>query len=187
MNPVVFVIGSLLLTLLVHLTSLLMLPSLATRDALSRLSEVVPANSPELLPSPARDATILPFTDPATVIAVCRYDVSEQPVRLRITAPGTTIGIAFMRRGSSIFYMLNDRSAVRGVIDVLLVTGEQLAQVEAEDPDDQPITEIRLVVPEPTGAAIVRALATTPGSVPALEAQLSETLCEAAPLPEDDG
>jgi uncharacterized membrane protein len=186
MNLVVFLIGSALLTLLVHLTSLLLLPTLATRDAYSRLSEVVPANSAELLPSPTRDATVLPFTDPATVTAICRYDVSDQPVRLRVSAPGTTVGIVFMRRGARIFYMLNDRSAVRGVIDVLLVTAEQLTRVEAEDPDDQPVTEIRLVVPEASGAAVVRALATTPGSVPAIEAQLSETVCEAAPLPDDD-
>ncbi|HLN07535.1 MAG TPA: DUF1254 domain-containing protein, partial [Xanthobacteraceae bacterium] len=71
-----WLLGGLVLGGIVHLATILLLPSGATRDAYSRLSELARVNLVVPIPEPGPEGAALPFMDPAFAVAVCRYDLS---------------------------------------------------------------------------------------------------------------
>jgi uncharacterized membrane protein len=170
------------LAALVHIVSVLLLPALAEGDVYNRLRPMAPRNDLALLPQPQPMAAPLPFMDPAVATAVCHYDVNEHPLRLRIGVPDAPLSVSFLQEGGSVFYALTDRAAVRGVLDVLLLTSAQLAAVEAEDADDEAVQELRLVVPRQRGLAIIRSAAATPTLLARHQDLLEAVTCESEPV-----
>ena len=68
-----------LIGLVVHLGSLLALPSVATQGAFQRLSALGPEAKFIILPAAAPGTALLPFPDPAVRMAACWYDLSKRP------------------------------------------------------------------------------------------------------------
>ena len=171
---------------IVHLTSMLAVPALAARDADARLAALAPRHVLTLLPppdDPAGNGLDIPERDPAAVMAVCRFDVTSAPVRLRAMAGDTFLSLAFHSPGKGVFYALTDRSAARGQIDVVVVTQRQLEVLQAGDPEDEPIRELRLLAPSPTGFVSIRALALEPGQMADAEAAVRAVQCGPEALP----
>ena len=81
-----WLLGGIVLGGMVHLATVLALPTTATRDAYSRLTPIAQVNTVVPLPEPAPATALLPFMDPAFAAAVCRYDLSEGPMRLSAPA-----------------------------------------------------------------------------------------------------
>jgi uncharacterized membrane protein len=183
MTALYHIVTVLVAAVFVHLVSLLALPGLAGRDAFHRLGGVAEANAFRRLP-PFRpgDTAIQPFADPAAVGAACRYDVREEPVRLRVRSGDLPMSIVIIGRGGRITYALTDRAASRGLIDVRLVTAAQLLQIEAADVEDQPIQELRVRVSEPVGLIVVRAITPSPGRRGEAEALVGAAQCRSEPL-----
>src|SRR5205823_469437 len=77
-----WILGGILLGGIVHLATVLLLPSTATRDAYDRLLPIAPVNSIVQLPAPAPEKAVLPFMDPAFSADVCRYDLRNGPLKL---------------------------------------------------------------------------------------------------------
>lgn len=165
-----WVAGVLVVGGLVHLTSILLMPRLAPNDAYARIAANAPLHRVSLLPPTAPGAQATPFEDPALAQGVCRYDLSQGPVRLRATLPPDALMLfSFHARFGQVYYSMTDRSATRGRLELLLLTQEQLEQVEANDPDDELPQELRLVAPTTQGFLLLRALAERPGDF--IEAQ----------------
>ncbi len=93
-----WILGGLVLGGIVHLTTIMVLPRTATRDAYARLAPVVPINGFALLPAPTPEASSLPFMDPAFVMAVCRYDLTKGPVKLSIPVSQAYTSVTFYTR-----------------------------------------------------------------------------------------
>lgn len=147
----------LVLGLMVHLASILAMPMLATRTAYARLSEVAKANQMTLLPDAVPGAMLLPMTDPAFVSAVCLYDLSVRPLRVRIPATQDYTSVSFYTSRGVPFYALSDQAAGR-VIELDLLSPTQRAAL----PEDEEITAAdRLVVEAPSqkGIVLIRAYA----------------------------
>ena len=141
---------------IVHIVTVLAMPSLAREDAYARLGGSTAGVA--LLPD-AATAQSMPFQDPAAVMAVCRFDLDRGPARVRSLVNGDAlVAISFHDRSGRIFYSTTDRAALRGKIDVLLVDAQQLDAIEASDPEDQAPQELRLVTPTRAGFVLVRAL-----------------------------
>src|SRR6476646_1689036 len=70
-----------------HLATVIILPRTATQDAYARLTEIAPVNTVVALPAPTPEKAVMPFMDPAFASAVCRYDLSQGP--LKLTVPGS--------------------------------------------------------------------------------------------------
>ena len=119
----------------------------------------------------------IPYHDPATAVAVCRFDLSNGPVRVRANAGNTFMAIAFHTLEGGVFYALTDRSAARGMMDALIVTQEQLDGLLANDPEDEPVRELRLLSPRRTGFVTFRTLALEPGLMAEAEGQLKTARC----------
>ena len=169
---------------IVHLVSIMAMPRLATEDAFARIARVAPLHSISILAGKPAAMKLLPFEDPATAVAVCRFDLNQGPLRLRgkLSGDGLTL-MSFRNRFGTAFYSMTDRGTSRGLLDVVVVTRAQLEAKEADDPEDELPSELRLVSPTMQGLVLLRALAPEKGNYPKAVAGLKAITCELEPQP----
>lgn len=168
--------GGLMLGGIVHLSTVLLLPRAATQDAFARLAPITPVNRMVPLPAPTPDGSILPFMDPAFAVAVCRYDLTNAPLKLAAPVSQAYTSVSFYTRNGVAYYAINDRAAGRRVIELDLMTAEQHNQI----PEDEDVTAAdRLIVDTPTvtGLIVLRALAPEPGLFSSAAATLANAHC----------
>ena len=169
-------LGGALLGGVVHLATVIILPRTATQDAYARLTPIAPVNTVVALPIPSPEKAIMPFMDPAFASAICRYDLSEGPLKLTVPVSPAYTSISFYTRYDVAYYAINDRAAGRRVIELELMTPAQHEQV----PEDEEITAAdRLIVesPTPTGLIAIRAMAPEPGLLPAAQSAVAASRC----------
>lgn len=166
-----------------HIVTILALPALAPRDAHARFVQIAPRAATTPLPPARPGREIGPFNDPAMATAVCRYDLADGPLRLRMRVTGDDfVSLSFHSRGNAIYYALTDRAAFRGVIDVVVGTREQIEEIEAADEEESPVEETRLVSPTREGFVYLRSLAGLPGLMDEAAARLAATECAVEPF-----
>jgi len=169
-------LGGALLGGVVHLATVIILPRTATQDAYARLTPIAPVNTVIALPIPSPEKAIMPFMDPAFASAVCRYDLSEGPLKLTVPVSPAYTSVSFYTRYDVAYYAINDRAAGRRVIELDLMTAAQHEQV----PEDEEITAAdRLIVesPTPTGLIAIRAMAPEPGLMPVAQSAVAASRC----------
>ncbi|HET9686114.1 MAG TPA: DUF1254 domain-containing protein [Pseudolabrys sp.] len=170
------ILGGVLLGGIVHLATVIILPRTATQDAYARLTPIVPVNTVVALPAPTPEKAVMPFMDPAFASAVCRYDLSQGPLKLTVpVSPGYT-SVSFYTRYDVAYYAINDRAAGRRIIELDLMTTAQHDQV----PEDEEVTAAdRLIVESPTltGLIAIRALAPEPGLMRVAESTVAASKC----------
>jgi uncharacterized membrane protein len=170
------ILGGILLGGIVHLATVIILPRTATQDAYARLTPIVPVNTVVALPAPTPEKAVMPFMDPAFASAVCRYDLSQGPLKLTVpVSPGYT-SVSFYTRYDVAYYAINDRAAGRRIIELDLMTTAQHDQV----PEDEEVTAAdRLIVESPTltGLIAIRALAPEPGLMRVAESTVAASKC----------
>ncbi len=172
-----WVAGCLVVAGIVHLASIFIMPQLAPRDAFARMSAAAPLHRQTLLPV-AAPGSGGPFEDPAFAQGLCRYDLSQGPVRVRATlVPDALMLMSFHGRQGQIYYSMTDRSATRGKLDVLLVTRRQLDVVEANDPEDELPQDLRIITPTLEGFVLFRALAEFPGEMEDAKKRIQSIFC----------
>ncbi len=171
-----WLLATVLVAIATHLCAILILPSVATRDAAHRLAQFAATDHMALLPLSQAGSQLLPFADPATVQGVCFFDLANAPVRLKATVEeGHLLTLSFRTREGRIFYAMTDRAALHGSIDIRLVTEAQLQTVESGDAEDEGLpVELRLKAPSPHGMIVATALAARPA-----DRQDAETLIKA--------
>jgi uncharacterized membrane protein len=160
----------------VHLATVIILPRTATQDAYARLTPIAPVNTVVALPHPSPEKAVMPFMDPAFASAVCRYDLSEGPLKLTVPVSPAYTSVSFYTRHDVAYYAINDRAAGRRVIELDLMTAAQHEQV----PEDEEITAAdRLIVesPTPTGVIAIRAMAPEPGLMPVAQSAVAASRC----------
>jgi uncharacterized membrane protein len=175
-----WVLGGTLLGGIVHLATVLILPNLASQDAYSRLAPIAPINAVAPLPPPSAQSSPIPFLDPAFAMAVCRYDLTDGPIKLSVPVSPAYTSVSFYTRSEVAYYAINDRAAGRRVIELDLMTGEQRGDL----PGDEEVTAAdRLIVESPTttGLIIIKALAPEQGLLPAARGALAGARCQLQP------
>ncbi len=170
------ILGGAILGGIVHLATIIVLPRTATQDAYSRLAPTAPVDAVTPLSSPTPEAAPMPFMDPAFASAICRYDLSQGPLKLTVPLSLAYTSVSFYTRRDVAYYAINDRAAGRRVIELNLMTAEQHSQV----PEDEEITAAdRLIVESPTltGLIAIRALAPEPGLMPMAQRTIAAATC----------
>jgi uncharacterized membrane protein len=186
MRWLLWLLAGALLGGIVHLVAVLILPRTATQDAYSRLTPMAPVNAVATVPQPAPQNEVMPFMDPAFASAVCRYDLTEGPIKLTVPVSLAYTSVSFYTRRGVAYYAINDRAAGRRTIELELMTADQRSNL----PEDEEVTAAdRLIVESPsdTGLIMVRALAAEPGLMPAVRASLNSTTCRQQPMPAASG
>ena len=171
------VLAGLLLGGVVHLVSVLALPRIASQDAYSRLTPITKLNAVSALPQADPGNTLMPFMDPAFATAICRYDLSDGPIKLAVPVTQSYTSVSFYTRSDVAYYAINDRSAGKKVIELDLMTEAQHADL----PEDEEITAAdRLIIDSPgnTGLIVLKALAAEPGLMPQAQASLAAASCK---------
>lgn len=169
-------LGGLVLGGIVHLATIIILPRTATQDAYSRLAPIAPVNTVAALPAPTPDSAPMPFMDPAFASAVCRYDLSQGPLKLTVPVSTAYTSVSFYTRYDVAYYAINDRSAGRRMIELELMTVDQHNQM----PEEEDVTAAdRLIVESPTltGLIAIRALAPEPGLMPVAQSAVAAAKC----------
>lgn len=169
-------LGGALLGGVVHIATVIILPRTATKDAYSRLEPIVPVNTVTALAAPTADAAPIPFMDPAFASAICRYDLSQGPMKLTVPVRTAYTSVSFYTRYGVAYYAINDRAAGRRVIELDLMTVEQHNQM----PEEEDVTAAdRLIVDSPTltGLIAIRALAPEPGLMPQAQSAVAAAQC----------
>lgn len=174
--PFIWIVGAVLAGI-VHLASMLLVPRLAEGDALARIGAAASGQRFVVLPRATPLDSPLPFSDPAASLAACIFDLSDGPVRIRAPTGEVFLSMALHQAGGGVFYAITDRSATRGLIDMLLMTQAQFDAVTFADEEDEPIRELRIVAPKPRGFVVVRAVAGVPSQRPAAEALAARATC----------
>ena len=175
-----WLLGGVLLGGVVHLATILLLPSMATQDAYSRLSPLAPVNKVVPVPAPAPDKAAMPFMDPAFAMAVCRYDLSKAPLKFSVPISQAYTSVSFYTRSDIAYYAINDRAAGRRVIELDLMTADQRNEL----PGNEEITAAdRLIVESPTntGLIVIKALAAEPGLLASAQNSLTSARCQPQP------
>jgi len=181
MRWLLWLLAGTLLGGIVHLVAVLILPSTATQDAYSRLAPMAPVNAVATVPQPVPQNEVMPFMDPAFASAVCRYDLTEGPIKLTVPVSLAYTSVSFYTRRGVAYYAINDRAAGRRTIELELMTADQRSNL----PEDEEVTAAdRLIVESPsgTGLIVMRALAPEPGLMPVAQAALNRATCKPEPL-----
>ena len=170
------ILGGALLGGIVHLATVIILPRTATQDAYARLTPIVPVNTVVALPLPSPEKAVMPFMDPAFATSVCRYDLTDGPLKLTVPVNAAYTSVSFYTRLGVAYYAINDRAAGRRVIELDLMTQAQHEQI----PEDEEITAAdRLIVDSPTvtGLIAIRAMAPEPGLMPVAQSTVAAARC----------
>ena len=168
---------------LAHLIVVLIVPTLATRDAYARLAGLGPLNATVALPRPGPTERLLPYADPAIASSVCRYDLGGGPVR--VTAPigrGAFASISFHSRRGLVFYALTDKAATHGVIEAVLATPEDVRTLDARDDEEDPSRDLRIAAPAKEGFVVMRVFSELPSLYPEAEEQAKGLACKPEPI-----
>lgn len=176
--------GGVLLGGIVHLATIIALPRTATRDAYSRLTPIAPVNSVTPLPEPTPAKALMPMMDPAFAMSVCRYDLSQGPMKLSVPVDQAYTSVSFYNDHDIAYYAINDRSAGRHAIELDLMTPEQ----HSEMPEDENITAADLLVvesPTLTGLIAIRALAPEPGQMAIAQHAVDSAKCQQTAMPKE--
>lgn len=172
---------ALILAAVVHLAAVLALPFLATKDGWARLADLGDVNRLVVLPAAGPEQQSLPFMAPDVRYAVCRYELSDGPVRLVFPRLEELWMIAFYTPQGENFYAISGGDLRRDRIEVIVSTqAETLLELEAEVTEE---TENIVIVkaPQDSGLAIVRA----PLRSASFSAQTEEALNRASCAPRE--
>jgi uncharacterized membrane protein len=170
----------LLLGLVVHLATLLALPSLATRTAAARLDALGTGSGFHALAPPGPDTTMPPSPDPFMRLAVCRYDLAGGPVHIRAPVSQSFVSTSFYTREGLNYYALTDRAAADGVIELTVYTGAQLSEVRLRQGPDTP-DALRIEAPAEQGFVVLRALVPEASLADQVERTVEKASCVTVP------
>jgi uncharacterized membrane protein len=168
---------------IVHLLVVLGIPYLAEHDAFSRLGETVSSDTAEVVASPTDSDTWLPRADPNMAVGACAFDLEEGPVRIAAKTGGMFESLSFHSRGAGVFFAVTDRAAVRGNLEIVVLTRRQLDEILAREDEEEPSRDVRIVAPARQGLAVVRVLANLPSRRAEAEEAIRSVSCTIDPMP----
>jgi uncharacterized membrane protein len=172
-------VATLALAGLVHLATVILVPRLAPVDSWTRLAALAPGAGFHLVPAGAAGVTPIPGTDPATRLALCRFDLDEDgaiAITGRIDLPYWSLAVH--DRTGAATYTLAHRVFGLQDIRIRIVTPDERERIRNEQP--QLAEEILLVpVADPKGFVLVRALVATPTAMARVERELGRIDCAA--------
>lgn len=169
-----------------HIVAIFALPKVLANDSYVRIAQASKPAQLALLPQPRPGRQSIPFADPALVQAVCPFDLAQGGLRLHADVEGDRLlMLSFRSPEGQVFYSMTDLAAQQGKMDIVVLTPAQLESVEAEDDEDNPSLDLRLIAPETRGYAIVSALAARPGERAEAEERVAAVSCGVEQIAED--
>jgi uncharacterized membrane protein len=167
---------------LVHIGAVLLIPRLSEADALSRartgetLDHAMPVYTLATGDTPSPPEAWLPIPDPAVAVGICAYDLADGPMRVSARTGPLMLSLAVHgRRGA--FYAVTDQAAVRGALDLVVLTRAQYDEALANADENDVTRDVRIVAPDAKGYVVVRVIAALPSQRPAANTAVQAVSC----------
>lgn len=177
-----FTVATLFLAGGVHICAILLVPILAGSDGWALLEAF--AGEEEFSEIPADDSgSDLLDLDPLFHNGACRLRLDDAPAAITTEAHDRLWSLALYDPQGMIVFSLNDRTAVDGRLDMLVVSEAQNAALRRAPPA---ISDQRVVVESPSTdlIALLRLFAPTERARAEARRVMGESECYAEPLPE---
>jgi uncharacterized membrane protein len=175
-RTLLFALGGILLGGIIHIAIVLLIPLYAVNDAWANVERLGRDGQFHLLGLPEAGSEPIASLDPRMMHAVCRFDLTDGPIRISANMPDEFWSVAiFDRRGRNI-YSLNDRASERSRLDLVVLTPVQMAQIR-QDPPESLETSIVLELPVQDGFALLRAFVPDDTYLPGVTAALRQADC----------
>jgi len=181
-----WLLGILVVAGITHIVAIFALPEITARDTYARIWGFAKPGQVAVLPPARPDKQAMPFADPALVQSVCPYDLAEGGLRLHADVEADKpLSLSFRTSAGQVFYSMSDLAAQQGKMDVVVLTPSQLEIVEADDDDDDPSQDLRLIAPETKGFVIISAFAAHPSEKADAEDSAKSVTCAVEPVAQD--
>ena len=120
----------------IHILAILLVPALAERDGWSRLVAVAGQGNFAELRVAGPQAADVAGLDPLFVTGACHLYLGEVPVGLAVETRDRFWSLALYDPTGTIVFSLNDRTAIDGRLDMLVVDAAQNAALRHSPPAD---------------------------------------------------
>ncbi|MGO4572831.1 DUF1254 domain-containing protein [Microvirga sp. 2TAF3] len=161
----------------VHVAIIFAAPYFAENDAFGRLQDTLTEDQAQLISLPGDVKTWLPLPDPATAVAACAFDLADGPVRVTAKTGQEFLSISFHTKTRGVFFAVTDRAAIRGELELVVMTPRQLDEASAAEDENEPSRDVRIVAPQEQGFVVVRVAAPTPSLRPRAEETAKSVSC----------
>jgi uncharacterized membrane protein len=175
--PGLYIALGLVLTGLIHIVAVLLLPMVAPRNAYARLIGLGPVNTLVQLPAAEPGRQVIPMMAPDVRYALCRYDLSAGPVRLKAPIGDELWMIALYTPEGSNFYAVAGGDLKRDEIDLIIATGDQTVAEAGVDAPDGAARVLVVNSPVIEGIALIRAPLKGPSGTARAERTLQRAYC----------
>lgn len=151
------VVGALLLGGILHIAATLAVTALGSGNAFQRMRETLPANRMVILPPVAPGKEPLPFMVPDALYAMCRYDVSEDPVAVSAALAGAGWTLSLHTPQGDNFYVMPAQQLRRPEVSFVVVPGVDRLSDYAPAPRRTSAPGSQIASPSLEGLVVVRA------------------------------
>ncbi len=175
-RTLLFIAGGLLLGGIIHIAIVFLVPLFAPNDAWAQVSDFGREGEFHTLPVPVAGSEPIASLDPRMLHAICRFTLSNGPVRVTATFPDEFWSAAvFDRRGRNV-YSLNDRAVERSRLDLAILTPVQMAQLR-QNPPASLETAVVLEIPIDEGFVLLRAFVPDASLLPSVTDAMDNADC----------
>lgn len=174
------VAGTALLGGAIHICAIFLVPALAQSDGWSRLATFAGSDRFQEIPISSGGSDGVAGLDPLFVNSACRISLDDAPAGITVEARDRFWSLALYDPRGTIVFSLNDRTAVEGRLDMVIVDPDQNAQLRKVP---TPEVEQSIVVEGQPGEliALLRLFAPTPSTRQEARDILAEAECLPAP------
>jgi uncharacterized membrane protein len=155
----------------VHVAVILAAPRFAEQDAFGKILPTISAEHAQIVSPPGGQNTWLPLPDPSVAVAACAFDLEDGPARIAAKVGSLFLSFSFHTKTGGVFFAVTDRAAVRGDLEIVVMTARQLDEARAAEDENEPSRDVRIIAPERQGFVVVRVAA----PAPSLRAQAEES------------
>ena len=164
---------------LIHIAATMIVPQLAKASAFQQLAQMLPVNRMRILPPIDAATQPLPYVGPDVRLAVCRFDVGDSPVAVKVTLPDSGWMLALYTEAGDNFYILPAQEG-RAVDLTLTLTarGERSFSLLSFGGRAAQTSISQIEVPQTKGFAVVRAPMRGRAFAGEIESTLKRSGCE---------
>jgi len=160
-----------------HIVIILALPGWTGNDAWTRVVRLGETDRFYALANEANSSGLL-NEDLHINVAVCRFDLTEGPVRVQASGAVPVWTASAFDTDSSETFSINDRSSISEDVDITFVTPAQMLQLRRAMPESL-ASSVLVALVRPEGYVVLRAVAPLPSLVAGARAFLTGADCAA--------
>jgi len=174
---IVTLVSTLIIACTVHLATILILPYVAPQDVWTRLDRLGAPGTFHILPAATPGQAADRNSDPAIVMAICRYDLEKAPFRISGDPSLWYWGLALHTNRGFIYYSINNRAIGDGTLDLRILNEDDYAAKQQEEVEEA-AQEFVVASPSTRGYVVLRALVPEQSARMQIEENFKKVKCE---------